>query len=139
MADCTFCRILRRELEASFVAEDDLAVAFMDLRPINPGHVLVVPRQHAALVGELDDASAETMWRLARRCAAALRLSGLRLEGLNFFLADGEAAGQEVFHTHLHVIPRSRGDGFGFRFPPGYSVRPRPELEDAAARIRAAL
>jgi diadenosine tetraphosphate (Ap4A) HIT family hydrolase len=139
VTDCIFCRIVRGELEASFVAEEPLVVAFMDIRAINPGHVLVVPRAHAPLLRDVGDAAADAMWGLARRCDEALRRSGLRCEGVNLFLADGEAAGQEVPHSHLHVVPRVAGDGFGFRFPPGYSIRPRAELEASAAKVRAAL
>jgi histidine triad (HIT) family protein len=74
------------------------------------------------------------------RLAEALRASGLPCEGVNLFLADGEAAGQEVFHVHLHVFPRFAGDGFGFRFGPHYEERPtREALELAASRIRAAI
>lgn len=80
------------------------------------------------------------MFRVAQCLATALRKSGLRCEGVNFFLADGEAAGQEVFHTHLHVFPRYRGDGFGLRLPPGYSERPeRKELNEIAAKLRETL
>ena len=72
--------------------------------------------------------------------AAALRASQLQCEGVNLLLADGESAGQEVFHVHLHVIPRHAGDGFGFRFGPNYTNRPpREKLESVAAQIRAAL
>ena len=67
------------------------------------------------------------------------RLDYTPKEGVNLFLADGEAAMQEVFHSHLHVFPRYRGDGFGLRFGPDYKVRPRADLERAANRIRSAL
>jgi histidine triad (HIT) family protein len=76
------------------------------------------------------------VFRVGQSIAAALRASGLRCEGVNLFLADGEAAGQEVFHIHLHVVARYVGDGFELRVPPGHGVRPRAELDSAAARIR---
>ena len=80
------------------------------------------------------------MFQVAQRLAAALRASGLRCEGVNLRLADGEAAGQEVFHVHLHVIPRHAGDGFGLTFAPGYFDKPpRTALEQAAASVRTAL
>ena len=69
--------------------------------------------------------------------AAAIRVSGLRCEAINLFLADGAAAGQEVFHSHLHVIPRWQGDGFGIKFPPHYgAAADRKTLDDIAARLR---
>ena len=80
------------------------------------------------------------MVRIAQKVAAALYERGLDCEGVNLFSADGEAAGQEVFHVHLHVFPRFDGDGFGLRFGPGYADGPgREALEETAKRIRAAL
>lgn len=135
---CVFCDIARGEGEASFPYEDERVFALMDIQPVTPGHLMVVPRRHAACLADLDDADSDALLRVARRAAAALRASGLRCEGVNLFLADGEAAGQDVFHVHLHVLPRFEGDGFGLRFPPDYSVRPRAELEEAAETIRRA-
>jgi diadenosine tetraphosphate (Ap4A) HIT family hydrolase len=72
--------------------------------------------------------------------ADALRKSLVKCEGVNLFLADGEAAGQEVFHTHLHVVPRYVGDGFALKLPPGYQNRPeRSELDSIASNIRTLL
>jgi histidine triad (HIT) family protein len=136
-AACIFCRIVEGKEKASFVAQGSDAVAFLDLFPINEGHTLVVPRKHAASIGEVDEIAAVAMWSLARRVAAGLRASGLRCEALNFFFADGAAAGQEVFHSHLHVIPRWQGDGFGIKFPPHYgAATDRKTLDDIAARLR---
>ena len=114
-------------------------MAILDHQPIAEGHTLVLPRAHAKLASELDDKAAVAMWTLARRVGSAIRASGVRAEGVNFLVADGEAAGQEVFHVHLHVIPRFAGDGFGFTFPPEYrDPTPRRDLDATAARIRAA-
>ena len=136
-AACVFCRILEGHEKASFVAQGSDAVAFLDLHPINEGHTLVVPRRHAATIGEVEESAAVAMWSLARRVAAGLRLSGLRCEAINFFLADGGAAGQEVFHSHLHVIPRWLGDGFAIKFPPHYgAAADRKTLDNIAARLR---
>jgi diadenosine tetraphosphate (Ap4A) HIT family hydrolase len=79
------------------------------------------------------------MMRLAQRFTAALHASGLHCEGVNLFLANGVAAGQEVLHCHLHVFPRYRNDGFGLRFGPEYVARARAELEAAAERIGTAV
>ena len=140
MTDCIFCRLLAGELPASVVYRDELVAAFLDIQPVNPGHVLVVPLAHAPFLADLDPAAGARMFEVARRLAAALRASGLRCEGVNLFLADGEAAMQEVFHTHLHVFPRYVGDGFGLTFGEHYWHRPaREALDEAAARIRGAL
>jgi histidine triad (HIT) family protein len=134
---CIFCRIVAGREKASFVAQGTDAVAFLDLHPINEGHTLVLPRKHAASISEVDEVAAVAMWSMARRIVAALRLSGLRCEAINLFLADGAAAGQEVFHSHLHVIPRFEGDGFGIKFPPHYgAAAERKALDDVAARLR---
>jgi histidine triad (HIT) family protein len=111
----------------------------MDIQPVNPGHVLVVPNVHSSLLSDLDEHTGAHLFVVAMRIAAALRRSGLRCEGINLFLADGEAAFQEVFHVHLHVLPRYTGDGFDLVFGPHYDRRPdRAELDDAAAKIRIA-
>ncbi len=138
--DCIFCRILAGQAEATLVWRDELCTAFMDIQPVNPGHVLIVPNVHAAALADLDEDTAAHLMRVGQRMTAALRASGLRCEGVDLFLADGEAAMQEILHVHLHVFPRYRGDGFGLRFGPDYRNRPgRVALEDAAERIRTAL
>jgi histidine triad (HIT) family protein len=134
VSDCLFCGIVAGEVEASRVDEDERTVSFMDIRPLAPGHTLVVPRRHAARLADLDPADGAALFQGGQRIAAALRA-----EGVNFFLADGEVAGQEVFHVHLHVVPRAPGDGFGLRFPPDYRIRERAELDAQAERIRSAL
>jgi histidine triad (HIT) family protein len=149
-AECVFCRLLAGDLPANFVHRDEVCSAFMDLQPVTAGHVLVVPNRHAPVaasvpscappVASLDPQVGARLFQIGQRLAAALRLSGLRCEGVNFFLADGAPAGQEVFPAHLHVIPRYAGDGFGLTFGPGYTqLPPRQELEHAAALIRKAL
>lgn len=139
MTECIFCRILVGQAPASEVYQDERVLVFMDIRPINPGHLLVVPRRHAASLGELDEEDGAHLFRVGQRLAAALRRSGLPCEGVNLFLADGRAAGQEVFHVHLHVIPRFAGDGFGLRLRPGISVASRQDLDLAAEMIQAGL
>ena len=139
-SDCIFCKIFAGELAVSLVHHDDLCTAFMDIQPVNPGHMLVVPNRHATYLADLREEEGAQMFRVAQRLAAALRQSGVKCEGLNFFLADGEAAGQEVFHVHLHVFPRYRGDGLGLKFSSHYanSVK-RAELDEVAEKIRRAL
>jgi histidine triad (HIT) family protein len=137
MDGCVFCEIVAGGVPASVVWREDGCTAFMDIQPINAGHVLVVPDDHAARLADLPADAGARMFRIAQRIAAALYESGLDCEGLNVFLADGEAAGQDVFHVHLHVIPRFYGDGFGLRFGPDYANMPdRETLEVTAKRIR---
>jgi len=136
---CIFCKIVRRELPASILAEDDHTMAFMDIRPINPGHFLVIPKAHAVHVADLLPGEGGRVFEMAGQLAPALYRSGLKCEGVNFHLADGEVAGQEVPHVHLHVYPRYAGDGVGLRMGPRYGTMPkREELDRLASTIRAA-
>lgn len=112
VADCAFCGIVRDRAGSEVVWEDELVLAFMDINPVTDGHVLVIPRQHCVGLGDIPPQTAAGMMRVAQRVGSALRSSGLRCQGVNLFFADGEAAFQEVFHSHLHVFPRYVGDGF---------------------------
>jgi diadenosine tetraphosphate (Ap4A) HIT family hydrolase len=134
---CVFCGVVAGKVESSRVYEDDQVLAFMDIQPATRGHVLVIPKVHASYLADLDEQLGAAMFRVAHRLAGALRGSGLPCDGVNMFLADGEAAFQEVPHVHLHVFPRTAGDGF--RLEADWHVRPRSELDEAAAQIRAGL
>lgn len=134
---CVFCAIAAGELPSSRVYEDDRVLAFMDLAPATPGHLLVVPRAHATGLADLDPGDARQMMTVAQSLARAVRDSSLPADGVNLLLADGEIAGQEVSHMHLHVIPRTHDDGFTLT---ARSTRPpRGELDKHAALVRAAL
>ena len=140
MDKCIFCEIVAGRQPASIIYQDDLCLAFMDIRPVNPGHVLIIPRTHASGLAELEKEAGARMFVIAQDIGTALRRSGITCEGINFHLADGRAAGQEVFHVHLHVVPRFRGDGFGLRFGPNYGEIPtRDELSANAKKIRKVL
>jgi len=134
--DCIFCKIAAGALPAAVVFQDDVCMAFMDIRPVNPGHVLVIPKRHAAHLADLDPGTGGLLFQIAMRVAEAIRRTPIRCEGINLFLADGRAAMQEVFHVHLHVIPRYTGDGFGLRFGDHYFTEtPRSDLEEASRSI----
>ena len=135
-----FPKILNGELPASFVYKDELVSAFMDVQPITPGHVLVIPNKPATTLAELDPEYGARMFQAAQQVAAAIRKADIRCEGVNLILADGAQAGQTVFYLHLHVIPRFEGDGFDIQFPADYNHRPsRDELETYAASIKSEL
>ena len=139
MADqCVFCGILRGEAPASFTYQDDSVVAFMDIQPITQGHMLVVPRDHAVLMTDLDETAAMRTFRVARKLAEVARRT-LGASGINLLVMDGEAAYQDVPHFHVHVIPRYPKDGFGLTFPHTYEHPPaRAQLDAIATAIRAA-
>jgi histidine triad (HIT) family protein len=141
MTECVFCAIAAGRAPASIVHSDDLTVAFMDIRPVNPGHTLVIPRQHAPTMRDVDPRSWAAVWKAVKQVQSALYgTAGIRCEGVNVFVADTPVAGQEVPHFHVHILPRYRGDEFGLRLPPGYGpIAERPVLEQQGDGIRAAL
>ncbi|RDI47282.1 HIT family protein [Nocardia mexicana] len=132
-----FADIVAGRAPASKVYEDADVLAFMDIRPMTPGHLLVIPKVPARSLAELDPEMGGKLFRVGQRLAAALRDSEVHCDGVNFFLADGVTAGQEVFHVHLHVIPRTPGDGFGLRGRPTSPAR--ADLDYLATSIRGAL
>jgi diadenosine tetraphosphate (Ap4A) HIT family hydrolase len=134
--ECVFCRIVAGTAERSLLAEDDDAVAFLDVQPAVTGHALVVPRRHAVGLADLTPAEGAAVWELGRRVAAGARAAGLA-EAVNLFLADGAAAGQEVWHAHLHVLPRTPGDGL--RLDGAFRPMERGALDAVAERLRASL
>ena len=132
-----FSKILAGEEEVSWIAREHGVAAFMDLHPINPGHALVIPERPAVGLADLDPQDGREMFAMAQRVADAIRASDIPCDGINLVLADGVAAGQEVFHVHLHVIPRVEGDAFGFRHAPDYPVAAsRSVLDGVAATVR---
>ncbi|MBA3307383.1 MAG: HIT family protein [Chloroflexi bacterium] len=137
MNDCIFCQIVAGEAPASFVHRDELVSAFLDIRPVTPGHILVIPDEHVVHTHDLPEATGERLFAVARRLAQSLRRTdAVRADGVNLFVADGEAAGQEVFHAHLHVIPRYQGDGFVVDASAWRDTQPtREELDEVAGRI----
>jgi histidine triad (HIT) family protein len=140
MQDCVFCKIVDGTYTSSKVYEDDDLLAFMDIQPVNEGHVLIIPKRHVEKAVDLDEHLAGKIFVLTGKISKAIMKSELKSEGVNYFLADGEAAGQEVFHTHFHIIPRFKNDGFGLVFPEGYKNKhERQELDEAADKIKAVL
>ena len=118
--------------------EDADVVAFMDIQPVNPGHVLVVPRQHYESLADVPHTLAMHLFEVAMQLAPVVRqVAGA--DGLNLVVNSGAAAGQDVFHYHVHVIPRRADDGFDIPLPFGGSEMPdRTVLDMNAARIIAA-
>ncbi len=140
MSDCPFCKIRDGDLPASIIHQDDTCTAFLDVQPINPGHILIIPNEHVENLAELDPETGSRLFRLAQNISSALRESGIQCPGINLFLADGKEAMQEVPHLHLHVFPRFADDGFEFHFSPTYFELPtRDELDKNAEHIKQAL
>jgi histidine triad (HIT) family protein len=137
MEDCVFCRIVKGAAPESVVYADEKVLAFMDIQPVNSGHVLIIPKVHASGLSDLDEETGAHLFKVGMRIAGAVKRSGVKCEGVNLLLSDGRAAFQEIFHVHLHVIPRFEGDNLRISFGRKYSLRPeRSELERIAATIR---
>ncbi len=109
MDDCVFCKILRGELPAHFVYEDDLVIAFLSLEQPNPYKVLVVPRAHVETVYDLTDKQAASIFKATVKIARGVR-DASKCEGMNLVQSNGKAGQQDVFHFHLHIVPRFSGD-----------------------------
>ena len=136
MSDCVFCRIVARQIPASVVYEDQHTLAFMDLGQVNPGHVLVTVKGHADNLYGLDDTQAAAVMRSAARIARAIR-DAFKPAGLSMYQANGKAAGQTVFHYHVHLVPRHDDDGMALTWP--VKNPPREKLEEYAARIKTSM
>ena len=136
---CIFCEIVHGAGEASICYEDSGAIAFMDIQPVNGGHVLIVPREHYESLNDVPPEVAMHLFDVALQLGPVVRrLSGS--DDLNIVVNSGEAAGQNVFHYHVHLIPRCAGDGFDVPLPFHGSEMPDRTLLDAmAARIIAEL
>ena len=135
MSDCIFCRIVAGQLPAARILETPEVLAFLDIAPVYYGHTLVIPKVHYPNLLELPDELWTEMGRVSRRVAQALR-SALYAQGFNIDMNNFEAAGQAVFHAHIHVIPRYFSDGL--KLFPQESYKPG-DLEKTAAQLRQAL
>ena len=133
---CIFCRLVAGEIPAARVYEDELTLAFMDLGQVNPGHVLVAVKRHAATLLDLTPDEAAAAMRTAQRLALALKQS-FDPPGITLLQANGKEGEQTVFHFHLHVVPRHAGDGITLAWP--RKDPPRERLEEYAAQLRSAL
>ncbi len=136
MENCVFCKIVARQIPATVVHEDEHTLAFMDIGQVNPGHVLVALKQHAENIFALDDAGAAAVFRAAARVSRAIR-GAFAPQGLSVYQANGKAAGQTVFHFHIHLVPRHEGDGMALTWP--VKNPPREKLAEYAEKIRAKL
>ncbi|MGD8566013.1 MAG: HIT family protein [Candidatus Bathyarchaeota archaeon] len=133
LENCTFCKIVRRELPTSQVYEDEKTMAFLDIRPINEGHTLVIPKKHYKNIHEIPDEELEQLFKIVKKIATAVKQS-IDADGISIFQNNGSAAGQVVFHIHVHVIPRYHGQRTQHR-----EEKSRQELEKIAEKLREGL
>jgi histidine triad (HIT) family protein len=134
--DCLFCSIVAGETAATRVLEDDRFVGFLDVRPVFKGHVLLVPREHVVTLPDLPAELRDGFMAHAQRLAAAM-VDGLGAQGS--FVAVNNTVSQSVPHLHLHVVPRTKGDGLRGFFWPRTKYADEAEMTSYADRLRAAL
>jgi len=135
--ECIFCKIINKESDASVIYEDEDCLAFLDVYPITEGHTLVIPKKHCATLEDCDEETAKHLISVIKKLNGVVA-KAVKSEGILNEVMNGEAAGQEVFHLHFHIIPRYKDDGFGWVYPKGYreQLEPREKLDEVAARIR---
>ena len=129
MSNCIFCKILAGEIPSTAVYEDDDFKAILDVNPAARGHVIILPKNHAANIYELPDEDASKIMIVAKKSATAIE-KAYHCDGVNILQNNGEAAGQTVFHLHVHVIPRFKGDTVNI----GWKQGDMPEDLDAICK-----
>lgn len=129
--NCIFCKIIAGEIPSTAVYEDDDFRAILDVNPAARGHVIILPKKHAANIFELEDEEAAKIFPVAKKIATALKKT-YQCDGVNVLQNNGEAAGQTVFHLHVHVIPRYYDDDVDIMWKPGET----PDLEAVAEEIK---
>ena len=135
MSDCIFCKIIRGELPSYKVYEDENTLAFLDIRPVNAGHTLVVPKKHSHNIFDIAPEDWATLAEAARVISIAIE-QALKADGVNIAMNNREHAGQVVDHPHLHIIPRFKGDGLKLMPQRSYAEN---EAEPVAEKIRVAI
>ena len=130
---CIFCRIAQKQAPASYVYEDEHVMAFLDIRPLNEGHTLVIPKEHYETIFEIPEQLIAHLHGIAKRVALAIT-KATKADGISIIQQNGKAAGQEIFHLHVHVIPRYEGQKL-HRFEEISEVD-REKLNQVAAKIK---
>ena len=133
---CRFCSIVRRQIESAVVMEDECCVAFLDHRPLFPGHCLLVPRHHYGTLAELPQSLLRDFFRNAQVVSSAVEMA-LQAEGT--FVAINNRVSQSVPHLHVHIVPRRKGDGLKGFFWPRHPYKDLAEMRNAQEAIAAAI
>ncbi|MCR5201669.1 MAG: HIT family protein [Lachnospiraceae bacterium] len=110
--NCIFCKIIKGEIPSNKIYDDEDFMVMLDISPASKGHAVLLPKYHAENLFELPDEYKEKALKVAGKCAAAIKKT-LNCDGINILQNNGEAAGQTVFHFHIHIIPRMSGDNLG--------------------------
>jgi len=110
MDDCIFCKIIKGEIPCAKIYEDDSVFVFVDIAPVNPGHVLVVPKKHSLDIMDMEDEDVKKVFLVAKKISKAV-MEAMDADGINVGMNNRSAAGQLVMHSHVHVMPRLKDDG----------------------------
>ena len=136
MENCIFCKIANGKIPAATLYEDENFRVILDLGPASKGHALILPKSHAANIYELSDEMAAKAMILAKKMATAMT-AALKCDGFNIVQNNGECAGQTVFHFHMHLIPRYKGDNVGITWNPGELTD--EDKEEILSKVKAQL
>jgi len=134
MKNCIFCKIIKEEIPCYKIYEDDLVLAFLDINPIARGHTLIIPKEHKENIFEIDSIVLERIVSVAKKIAEKMKINGA--EGVNLYHASGLSAEQTVFHFHLHVIPRTKGDGISFVSAGQAKAIEKTEFEEILSKLK---
>jgi histidine triad (HIT) family protein len=128
---CIFCKIVRKQAPSSIVYEDDTIMAFLDIRPLNMGHTLVIPKAHYVDIFDIPEKELSQVHNVAKLVAFAIKKSTIA-DGISIIQQNGKAAGQDIFHMHVHVVPRFEGQ----KLPPFSDLKEAERAKlDALAKI----
>lgn len=134
--ECIFCKIIRGEAEGYIVFEDEVSLAFLDIRPLNPGHCLLVPKEHYETLMDVPDELIAPLFKNAKLISRAIEL-GLSVQGI--FVGINNRVSQSVPHLHIHIVPRNRNDGLKGFFWPRYPYKDRETILEIRDKIKDAI
>ena len=134
--DCIFCKLANGEIETNSIYEDELVKVIFDANPASKGHVLILPKNHFDNIYELDDDTAAHIFKVATKIAKAYN-QALDFDGLNIVQNNGEAAGQTVFHFHMHIIPRYKNDSVNVTWTQGEATQ--ADIDDIKKKLSSLL
>jgi len=130
---CVFCRIVRKQAPASIIYEDETVIAFIDIRPLNIGHTLVIPKAHYIDIFDIPENELTNVYKVSKQISFAIK-KATNSDGISIIQQNGKAAGQDIFHLHVHVVPRFEGQKLS-SFNELKEVE-RTKLDDMAKKIK---
>ena len=134
--DCIFCKIIKKEIPAEKIYEEKNVLAFLDIKPINTGHILVIPKKHFKNIYEIPDKDFCDLTKVVKKLSSIIK-KATKADGINIGINNDEAAGQVIFHSHIHIIPRFKNDGL--KHWKGKERYEKGEMEKVLKKIKKAL